>query len=303
MRIAYWFLLFASVTQAAVANDLFPPEFDHFEPAGNNPVFTAQGPGHWDAKIRERGWILRDGDVWHLWYTGYDDTRGGTRMLGYATSIDGLKWDRVTIDGPLYREHWIEDMCVLKKDDTFYMFSEGFLDRAQWLTSKDAVSWTRQGVLDVRRADGTPISYGAYGTPTVWLEDNVWHLFYERGDLGIWYAKSTDLTMWTNVQDEPVMVPGPEIYDQDLLALNQLFKLNDRYYAVLHGTKKSGDPKIPNQWSTYLATSTDLVHWTKYEHNPLRPIRENKSSGMIFPDGDRFRLYTTHSQVDVYWSH
>ena len=286
----------------ADADDLFPPRLVRFEPAGKNPVFTAQGAGHWDVKIRERGWILRDGETWHLWYTGYDGTREGLKMLGYATSPDGLTWTRVTTEAPLYREHWVEDMCVIRHNGTFYMFAEGFLDQAQLLTSVDGKRWTREGLLDVRRADGTPIPSGPYGTPTAWVENGVWHLFYERRDAGVWLAKSTDLKVWTNVQDDPVLVPGPGGYDQDLIAMNQVFRHQERYYAVLHGTKKSRDPKIPNQWTTNLATSTDLVHWTKFDQNPLRPAAENKSSGQIFFDGDRVRFCTTHDQGDVHWT-
>ena len=58
------------------------------------PVFNGAGPNHWDAKIRERGWIMREGDTYHLWYTGYDGTREGIKLLGYATSADGRTWTR-----------------------------------------------------------------------------------------------------------------------------------------------------------------------------------------------------------------
>jgi len=289
-------------TAAQSAEEYFPPSFARFEPAANNPIFTAAGTGHWDARIRERGWILRDGEQWHLWYTGYDGTKTGIRMLGYATSPDGLTWTRVTTEQPLYREHWVEDMCVIKEADTYYMFAEGFLDRAQLLTSPDGRTWTRQGLLDVRLKNGEPISDGPFGTPTALFENGIWHLFYERGDRGVWLATSTDLKVWTNVQDEPILIPGPGEYDFDLIAMNQVFRLDGRYYAVLHGTKKSGDPAVPNPWTTNLATSTDLVHWTKFDQNPLRPKSENKSSGQIFPDGDRFRFYTTHDKVDLHWS-
>jgi hypothetical protein len=70
----------------------FPSPLVDFVAGPNNPVFKAAGPGHWDAKIRERGWILREGDTYHLWYTGYDGTREGIRQLGYATSNDGITW-------------------------------------------------------------------------------------------------------------------------------------------------------------------------------------------------------------------
>ena len=64
--------------------------------------------------------------------------------------------------------------------------------------------------------------------------------------------------------------------------------------------KKPADPSQPSLWATGLATSTDLVHWTKYAGNPLRPIAENKSSGLLIHDGKQFRLYTMHGKVDVH---
>lgn len=297
-----WGFVILTACGMANADEPFPTSFTSFEPDVRNPLFVAQGPGHWDVKIRERGWILREGETWHLWYTGYDGTREGLKMLGYATSKDGLTWTRVTAEKPLYREHWVEDMCVVKQGDTYQMFAEGFLDRAQRLTSTDGLQWTWQGLLEIRLANGAPLSEGPYGTPTAWWENGTWYLFYERRDAGVWLAKSTDLAIWTNVQDDPVLVPGSGEYDQDLIAMNQIFRHDGRYYAVLHGTKKSGNPQIPNQWTTNLAVSTDLIHWDKSPKNPLRPASENKSSGQIFPDGDRFRLYTTHDKVELHWS-
>lgn len=293
-----WLLLFA-LHLSACADELFPDVLTHFEPIPANPVFTAEGDGHWDVKIRERGWILRDGDLWRMWYTGYDGTRPGLKMLGYATSRDGFEWKRDP-GNPVYKEHWVEDVCVVAHQGTFYMFAEGELDRAQLLTSKDGVAWTRIGRLDVRLASGEPIPDGPYGTPTAWFADGVWNLFYERGDRGVWLARSSDLKVFTNVQDDPVLTPGPDDYDRDLIAMNQVIRWNGRYYCVYHGTKKSADPSKPNIWATGLATSTDLLHWTKYPGNPLRPVDENKSSGLLIDDGKQFRLYTMHNKVDVH---
>src|SRR5262249_11365221 len=79
----------------------FSPEMVDFVPYEKNPVFTAAGPGHWDVKIRERGWILRDGDQYLMWYTGYNGARTGIKMLGLATSRDGLAWTRYP-KNPIY---------------------------------------------------------------------------------------------------------------------------------------------------------------------------------------------------------
>lgn len=287
------------VERTCCADELFPNELTHFTPAATNPVFTAQGEGKWDVKIRERGWIIRDGDLWRMWYTGYDGTREGRKLLGLATSRDGLHWEPHS-QNPIHRNEWIEDVCVISHEGTLYMFAEGEQDRAQLLTSRDGINWTRIGKLDVRLANGTPISDGPFGTPTVWLEDGTWNLFYERNDSGIWLARSRDLKTFTNVQDDPVMLPGPDEFDKDLIAMNQIIRHKNRYYAVIHGTKKTGDPMKPNQWATGLATSEDLIHWTKFPGNPLQPISANKSSGLLIRDGSAFRLYTMHGRVDVH---
>ena len=63
-------------------------------------------------------------------------------------------------------------------------------------------------------------------------------------------------------------IPGPSEYDRKYVALNQVIKYGDRYYACYHGSP--GEPR-PALWSSNLAASTDLIHWKKYLGNPLRP--------------------------------
>jgi hypothetical protein len=177
------------------------------------------------------------------------------------------------------------------------MFAEGRDDNhAVMLTSADRVHWNWEGPLDIRLADGKSPSKRPCGTPTVWIENGTWYLFYEYLDLGVWLAKTSDVCskVWVNVQDEPVLVPGPAAYDKQLIALNQIIRYRGAYYALYHG---SGDGE-PRTWNTNIARSTDLVHWQKYSGNPL--IEQNKSSGMLVPDGHGYRLYTMHDQVDVF---
>lgn len=278
------------------AAEEFPPELVRFQPYPGNPVFTGAGKDAWDAKIRERGWILREGEAWRMWYTGYDGSPNAPMMLGYATSPDGLKWTRHA-GNPIYRRHWVEDMMIVRRDDTYYMFAEGRDDQAQLLTSRDGLEWQRVGPLDVRAVNGEPIAKGPYGTPTAWYEDGVWNLFYERSDLGVWLARSTDLKVWTNVRDEPVLSPGPGAYDRLMIAMNQVIKHDGRYYAYYHG---SGTSQKPRLWTTNVAVSTDLLHWHKYAGNPLLPEGDNKSSGIVVHDGRQFRLYTMHPEVQVH---
>lgn len=271
----------------------FPEELVQFRTYSKNPVFEGTGQSTWDEKIRERGFILKEGDTYHMWYTGLgsNDT---PLSLGYASSSDGISWTRHA-DNPIFDKSWTEDMMVLKVDDTYHMFAEGKDDIAHRLTSKDRIQWVDHGSLDIRTENGGPLSKGPYGTPTVWRENDLWYLFYERNDLGIWLATSKDLKVWTNVQDDPVIAMGPETYDQFGLAVNQIVKHNGWYYAYYHGTAYEDW----REWSTNVAASKDLVHWKKYIGNPI--MGDNRSSGILVPEGENFRLYTMHDKVEVHF--
>ncbi|MFM7250617.1 MAG: glycosylase [Planctomycetaceae bacterium] len=279
----------------------FPTELVDFGPASSVPLFSGGGDGAWDQNIRERGWIRREGpDRWRLWYTGYDDERSPLRLLGHATSTDGLNWSRDP-SGPLVPGEWVEDVCVVRDTARLVMFAEGTDDIPHLLVSTDGLAWEERGPLDIRMASGEPIPPGPRGTPTAWHEEGVWWLFYERGDQGVWVARSRDLVTFTNVTDEPVLALGPARYDARMIAMDQIVKHRGRYYAYYHASA----PGEKRRWCTCIARSDDLVHWTKYARNPIVPVDEAHpatSSAILVPDGERHRLYTTHPEVRVRFS-
>ena len=282
------------VLLAHTANgDDFPRELVSWSPVEGNPVFQGTGTSTWDRKIRERGYILVEDGTYHLWYTGCNEDRTSDRLLGHATSSDGLKWSRDPRN-PVFRDSWTEDVFILKRDGKYVMFAEGKNDIAHQLESTDRTHWTEIGSLDVRKTDGTPIGPGPYGTPTGWQENDTWYLFYERGDQGVWLATSKDRKIWTNVQDTPVLSMGPEPYDRHAVAINQIIKRGDYYYAFYHANAH----KPWKDWTSNLARSRDLVHWEKYPGNPI--VKDNCSSPILVstPEGDR--LYTMHPDVKVF---
>jgi hypothetical protein len=279
---------------AVLALSPFPPELVDWVRDERSPLFEGTGRDTWDREIRERGFVLREPDGWKLWYTGYDSRKSETRSLGLATSPDGVRWTRHP-GNPVFSGSWTEDVFVVKGDGVYHMFAEGEGDIAHRLTSRDGVRWEDHGRLDVRTWSGAPIPPGPYGTPTVWVEGDTWNLFYERDDKGIWLARSKDLTVWTNVQDEPVIGLGPAEYDRHAVALNQVVRFRGRYYGVYHA---NADPEWRGPWTTCLAVSDDLVRWEKYPGNPV--IRSDDSSGILVPDGEGFLLYTMHPAVRLW---
>jgi beta-1,2-mannobiose phosphorylase / 1,2-beta-oligomannan phosphorylase len=289
----------AKLTDRAAAE--FPPELVQWKLMPESPVFRGEGEGHWDVKIRERGWILKEGDLFRLWYTGYDGTHEGIKLLGLATSPDGLKWTRSPAN-PLVKDHWVEDVNVVVHDGLYYMFAEGKDDNhSELLTSKDGIEWKWIAPLDVYATDRTPAKRPC-GTPTVWIENNVWYLFYEVGDKGVWLATTTDPLKqpWIKVQDDPVLPMGPGRYDKEMIAVDQILRHRGAYYAIFHGSGTDRDESMQRTWTTNIARSVDLVHWTKYPGNPIVP--GDRSSGMVVPVAGGFRLYTMHDHVDVFES-
>lgn len=274
--------------------DGFPIELVDWVPYEGNPLFSGTGASTWDEKIRERGFVLREDGLWRLWYTGYSPARGGTMALGYAVSSDGLRFTRQG-SGPVFDDVWTEDVFVMRDGSGYEMYAEGTNDLAHRLTSPDGLRWQEQGRLEVRQRSGAPLPPGPYGTPTVFVEHGVWHLFYEREDKGIWLATSADRRVWTNVSDAPVIALGPEAYDRHAVALNQIVRYRGRYYGVYHA---NGDPRWRGPWTTCLVVSDDLVHWRKYAGNPV--IRSDDSSGILVDDGERLRLYTMHPAVKLW---
>jgi beta-1,2-mannobiose phosphorylase / 1,2-beta-oligomannan phosphorylase len=290
-----WALVLVTLTGEVgrTAEEGFPRELVEWVPVQGNPVFQGAGGDAWDRKIRERGYILFEGGTYHLWYTGYNDDRSPSKFIGHATSPDGLHWSRDPAN-PVFTRSWTEDVFVVRDDGRYLMFAEGKGDIAHQLTATDPVHWTDLGSLDIRRTDGEPISPGPYGTPTVWHEDGVWYLFYERGDQGVWLARSRDRKVWTNVRDSPILAMGPEPYDRFAVAVNQVIKRGGYYYAFYHANAH----KPWKDWTSNVARSRDLIRWEKYPGNPI--VRDNCSSPVLVtgPDGDR--LYTMHPDVKVF---
>ena len=279
--------------------EVFPDELVSFTPYEHNPVFTGTDSDTWDQHIRERGYILKEDGVYKMWYTGYRSGEEEIKKLGYATSTDGINWTRYP-GNPIFDRYWTEDVFVIRHEGKYYMTAEGVNDIAHMLTSDDGIQWTNIGDLDIRKVNGEPIDSGAYGTPTLWIENGKWYLFYEREDKAIWLATSTDHTVWTNVQDEPVIVPGPDAYDAYAVAVDQVINYKDRYYAYYHASPD----KDWSTWNSDVAVSDDLIHWTKYDKNPIvnsDSLHRDISSPMVVWDGNRYILYTMHDGVRVYF--
>lgn len=284
--------------QASDVNQWFPKEVVAFAPYSDRSLFSGTDTSTWDKHIRERGFILYDDGIYKMWYTGYNPGRSALKFLGYATSDDGIRWERYS-ETPIYSERWTEDVFVLKDQGLYYLFAEGKNDAAHLLTSTDGIHWESRGDLTIQSVAGDTIP-APYGTPTIYIKDGIWHLFYERVDAAIWVATSVDKLHWRNIQDEPVLIPGPEDYDKGAVAANQIVEFDGKYYLYYHATSNPDWNKggSPVHWNSNVAVSEDLITWKKYPNNPL--VENNESSPVTVWDGQQPKLYTMHKNVHLY---
>ncbi len=253
-------------------------------PAAVKPVLPSGPPGSWDENTRERMWVIYEDGQFHGWYAGwsgpYKQDVPKLVKLGYATSDDGMHWKKYP-GNPVFTARWAEDMSVVKDGDTYCMYAEDeSLGRTviHLLTSKDKIHWTPYGNV-LEKEPNHSWEKDWVGTPLAWKEGPHWYMLYEGGPPGdIALATSSDGRHWTRSPQNPVMRKGKG-WEDKVVAADSVIKVNGLYHMYYHA--------CGNRWQSGLATSRDLIHWTRYQGNPIAP----EPSPVIVDTPDRYLLY------------
>lgn len=127
--------------------------------------------------------LLRTGEGWWLFYSGYDGSENGRRAAVLAAvSGNGASWDRVgPVLHPLAGEVAASHPCVLEHERRFHLFfaaDDGEQVGIARATSADGVSWERHGPVLAPTGDG-PDGLAAHAPCVVRLRD---------GSLRMWYS-------------------------------------------------------------------------------------------------------------------
>ncbi|MBM3235841.1 hypothetical protein FJZ31_06035 [Candidatus Poribacteria bacterium] len=202
------------------------------------PVLSKR-PGQWDGGDIIGAEVIKDGNTFRLWYsaTPAGVTGPNGSAIGYATSVDGINWDRqsspVIQRGPA--GEWDSDLiapsAVIKEGNTFKMWFDGSMGNfpsprtamVGYATSTDGIHWTKYNdpattappfqFSDPVLQTGAPGAFDAPNihTPSVLKTASGYEMWYTGyGDLGqIGYATSKDGIHWTKYSGNPVLrVPG-----------------------------------------------------------------------------------------------
>jgi predicted GH43/DUF377 family glycosyl hydrolase len=182
----------------------------------------------WEDDIN-RPFVLKRADGYHLWYTGQAK---GHSWIGYATSPDGVTWQRLSDRPVLTADQPWEKVAVMcpsvlwdERTKLFRMWYSGGEQNEPnaigYATSPDGLTWTKH--------TGNPIFVPDPQAP--WEQHKVtggqvekcgdWHVMFYIGfrdephaQIGI--ARSRDgITGWQRHPANPIVRPGAGTWDHD----------------------------------------------------------------------------------------
>lgn len=209
----------------------------HWTRYGNMPVFEGKA-GSWEHSSAGVPSVLQDGNKLHMWYLG-GSADGGT--IGYATSDDGIHWNRHP--SPVFesrQQGWYADGifpgAVIKEGGIFKMWFSGAIGSVSqstptskggigYATSPDGINWT---VYDNPATTAKPYHFSDpvlnYGAPESWESATVlapsviktncgYEMWYAgevyEGTQSLGYATSPDGINWIKYAQNPVLKTDP----------------------------------------------------------------------------------------------
>jgi predicted GH43/DUF377 family glycosyl hydrolase len=198
---------------------------------------------HWSKPIvvlgpnKASGWeddinrpvVIHQNGVYRMWYTGQANNRSA---IGYATSVDGITWIRMSSRPALSAELPWEKVSVMCPDvlwdeqlRLFRMWYSGGEDYEPdaigYATSPDGVNWTKREGNPVFKADPKFAWEKAKVTACQVVRDGDWHLMFyigfrdvDHAQIGI--ARSRDgVSDWQRLPANPIISPGKNEWDAD----------------------------------------------------------------------------------------
>ena len=193
---------------------------------GEPTILIGPAKTGWEDDINRPCVVKRDG-IYHMWYTGQFNDHSS---IGYATSSDGLTWERRSKPVLEAVQPWekVAVMCpsVLWDKDSkrFRMWYSGGEqyepDAIGYATSPDGVTWTKHEG-PIFEADPANRWEQYKVTACQVLEWQGWHyMFYigfrdiDHAQIGI--ARSKDgVTSWERLRDNPIVSPTVDGWDAD----------------------------------------------------------------------------------------
>ncbi|MCB0289923.1 MAG: T9SS type A sorting domain-containing protein [Calditrichaeota bacterium] len=192
--------------------------------AESDPVLTPTASG-WDSVVTVLPVVIVDNTIneYKMWYAGSGEGTGGG--IGYATSTDGISWDKHGT-GPVmplgepgkWDDGLVAPGAVIVEGSTYKMWYSGARAlpyfQIGYATSSDGITWDRHPTPVLKPSlPGEWDDFFVY-TPEVYWDGNIYHMWYfgrggnpPVGQIG--HATSPDGINWDkDTLNNPVLSPG-----------------------------------------------------------------------------------------------
>jgi len=205
-----------------------------------DPVIPSGNIGTWNKDLKP-GTVLRIDDTLRMWFSGSSNEFNWGSSIGYATSVDGIEWDKrskpiMEGDPGTWNEDGIINPKVIYEDDTFKMWFAGWAGDPGligYATSADGVVWTKHPDPVLEPEPGSFYDTWVVTGSVIRMNDTLkmWFFGWDETNFRIGYATSDDGIDWTVQNDnEAVLDVGePEEWDEYAVRDPSVLILDDQY--------------------------------------------------------------------------
>jgi predicted GH43/DUF377 family glycosyl hydrolase len=155
----------------------------------DNPIMGADEA--WGLHMITMPCVLKIESLYHMWYSCYDGQGTNTFQIGYATSSDGVIWEKYD-ENPVFKygdsDAWDQGAhanSIIFSDSVYHMWYSAYSDDRGWLlgyaTSPDGINWERSPENPIINRVA-PWDVLAIQGCSVMDHENVMHMWYTGVD-------------------------------------------------------------------------------------------------------------------------
>ena len=275
--------------------------------AGRQPVIQNGGTGEFDSANAYRGSVVKDGSTYKMWYSG---SNSSYLSIGYATSVDGLNWEKqgrvLDVAPATFYADSLFSPTVIKDGSTYKMWFAGLSSsvwRIGYATSTDGIAWTvvtgaetNGSVLDIGSASDFDEQFVHY--PNVIKDGATYKMWYTGTDTNgsgqntIGYATSSDGETWAKQGQVLGNGPNSEDFDDFHTESGNVIKDGDVYKMFYTGYNQA-----TTTYAIGYALSTDGENWIKkgtiLENSADAVWDSSVYSASVIKDGKSYKMWYT----------